>query len=81
MEEHRDISPLDRARDALLRLQVEMTTRPSGKSRLALVGVGSLLALTIQVKGAGAYAPTPDMWASSGGCVANCGCCVSGCSH
>jgi hypothetical protein len=70
------LSSLERARCAMLRLQLEVAGGPATKARLALLGVGSLLALTVQVKGAGAHLATPDMWASSGcgSACANCTC-------
>jgi hypothetical protein len=70
-------SPTDRVRDALLRLQLEVAgagPASGAKRRLALLGLGSLLAFTIQVKGAGAAHPhptTPNSWASSG-CGSSC---------
>jgi hypothetical protein len=76
------LSPVGKARDAFLRLQIEMVGGSSGKRRLALLGLGSLLALTMNVKGAGAHGQTPNAWSSSGcGSACSGGCCCWPCQH
>jgi hypothetical protein len=72
----------DRLRTALLRVQAE-TVAPTGKKRAAVIGVGSLVALTVVVSGAGAthgsipaFLADPCICGGSGGL-----CCIGCCSR
>jgi len=71
----------DRLRTALLRLQAEALA-PSGKKRAAVVGVSSLVALTVTVTGAGAHGSSPTFLGDPCVCGSICvGCCVGCCNR